>query len=66
MNLSAAAVQSSFGVRSGVGRTLLPDGMDYPTHWHVAAERDGDSPEATAAYQSAWRDRLEGSHSPNS
>lgn len=63
LNLSAAAVQSAFGVQSGIGRTRLPDGLPYPEHWHRAAKQAEDSPKAARAYDHAyraWRGGLDG------
>jgi hypothetical protein len=54
-SLSPNAFNSAFGVRSGIGLTLLPEVMDYPQHWHVAEDTDTDSPEALAAYEAAYQ-----------
>ena len=59
-NLSKKAVDAAFGVRSGVGLTHLPEGMEPPRHWHAAGDRD--SPEEEAAYEAAydkWRNWIE-------
>jgi hypothetical protein len=56
-SLSPDAFDSAFGVRSGIGLTLLPEGINYPQHWHVA--EDTDSPEALAAYEAAYQAWLE-------
>lgn len=51
------SVTSAFGVREGIGRTLLPDGAEGPAHWHVAAETDEDGPKHWQAFDAdydAW------------
>jgi hypothetical protein len=56
-NLDPESVRPAFGVREGIGRTLLPDGAEVPAHWHVAAETDEDGPEHLAAFEAdheAW------------
>ncbi len=54
-HLDPASVKSAFGVASGIGRTLLPEGVDPPGHWHVAAQGEEDTAEAEAAYEAAYR-----------
>ena len=54
LNLDPASVKAAFGVRAGVGRTILPEGMDYPEHWHVAADVSEDGPEHFKMYWNAY------------
>ncbi|HMR52528.1 MAG TPA: pentapeptide repeat-containing protein [Amaricoccus sp.] len=61
--LSPASVKSAFGVRDGIGRTILPDGMEPPEHWHVAADATKDSEDELRSYQAAyyaWRAKRSG------
>ncbi|HYJ29387.1 MAG TPA: hypothetical protein VEW25_03500, partial [Allosphingosinicella sp.] len=44
---------SRYSVASGVGRTLLPDGMKPPAHWHIAGEAD-DPKQALQSFGEAW------------
>ncbi|WP_072504736.1 pentapeptide repeat-containing protein [Phaeobacter porticola] len=41
--LNLDAVQSLFGVRSGVGKTYLPDSIPYPDDWHVGSDATEDT-----------------------
>ena len=44
-------------MRSGIGLTVLPEGVPYPAHWHVAAEAAEDGPEHMQAFDAdcdAW------------
>ena len=55
-------VNSSFGVKSGFGKTRLPPNMTHPDHWHAAEEAEDDSQLLEAAYQAdykRWRSTLE-------
>ena len=58
-NLGRRQLASAFGVRAGIGRTILPDGMAYPDHWHDAEDAAQDSRKACNAYHRAylaWRE----------
>ncbi len=56
--LTQESVNTTFGVRSGYGKTLLPAGLTPPDHWHVAADADEDTPKLQKAYLSAYKDWL--------
>ncbi len=51
-NLTQQQLHEAFGGRTGVGQTILPEGMDYPGHWHDAAEGHR---EGFDAYERAYR-----------
>ncbi|MEM6358271.1 MAG: pentapeptide repeat-containing protein, partial [Pseudomonadota bacterium] len=53
-NLSADSITSTFGVKRGVGQTVLPNGITPPDHWHDAGEGEKDTAEAQRAYQRAY------------
>ena len=58
INLTQSQVDASFGVKQGFGKTLLPDDLTYPDHWHIAEEAETDSLELIAAYdftRNLWR-----------
>jgi hypothetical protein len=57
-NLDPRAIQDAFGVKSGVGRTLLPEGIEPPEHWHVAQKGETDTAEAKNAYEATYRNWL--------
>ncbi|WP_249275956.1 pentapeptide repeat-containing protein [Rhodobacter sp. JA431] len=54
-NLSAAQVNSIFGVKQGFGRTILPEGLEPPDFWHVAQESTEDKVELRQAFNDAAR-----------
>jgi len=56
--LSPESVKSAFGVRAGIGLTILPEGVAYHQHWHKAADAEKDSLEAFIAYEEAYHDWL--------
>jgi uncharacterized protein YjbI with pentapeptide repeats len=59
-DFSPASVDSAFGVRSGIGRTLLPEGTDPPAHWHAGPDDEEDSEEEQCKYAVAlatWKSR---------
>jgi Pentapeptide repeats (8 copies) len=53
-NLDRATLLTSYGVRSGPGRTILPQGVEPPRHWYEGAERDGCSAAALNAYEARY------------
>lgn len=56
-NLTQAMIDSTFGVKSGYGLTLLPPGIEYPEHWHEAAESEQNTHEIEGRYywhSNAW------------
>ncbi|MEM9780881.1 MAG: pentapeptide repeat-containing protein [Pseudomonadota bacterium] len=54
-NLSVDSLKTAFGVRSGIGLTTLPEGIEPPEHWYVAEDGDADSDKALFAYDRAYR-----------
>ena len=54
LNLSQQQVNAAFGVRSGVGLTLLPSHLSCPDHWYIAEDKDKDSRGDVEAYSQAW------------
>ena len=50
--LTEDAVNTAFGVKSGSGKTVLPDGMTAPDWWYGGPEGEVDAPEA---YEACWR-----------
>jgi len=55
INLTQGQVKQSFGVKQGFGKTLLPDDLVSPDHWHVADETNEDTIEIVRAYNAAYR-----------
>jgi hypothetical protein len=43
-----------FGVREGYGLTILPDGVSYPNHWHIAEEAKKGTDELFQSFQNAF------------
>jgi len=59
--VSREQLGAAFGVRAGIGRTVLPEGMASPEHWHEAADAGEDALEHAAAFGTAydaWRATL--------
>lgn len=54
-NLDPATLATCFGVKSGLGRTLLPEGVAPPQHWHAGPEAGEDSDAALKAYDARYR-----------
>ena len=54
-NLSQQQVNAAFGVKSGVGLTILPFHLSCPDHWYIAEDKDKDSREDVDSYLQAWR-----------
>ncbi len=48
----------AFGVRSGGGKTKLPEGIDPPDHWYTARPQTIDTREASDLYEAAYQDWL--------
>jgi len=63
-HLTQGAINAAFGVREGYGRTLLPEGLDHPAHWHVAAEAEEDSDDLRKSYGAAYDAWLEAQEPP--
>ncbi|WP_424964499.1 pentapeptide repeat-containing protein [Dinoroseobacter sp. S375] len=57
-NLSQDSVNSAFGVASGIGQTVLPDGVTPPAHWHIAEDAQDDSGAHLEAAWDAYEDWL--------
>jgi hypothetical protein len=61
-NLDGWTLRTCYGVRSGIGRTILPVGVSAPQHWCAAILRSsgsGDRPDqALKAYEARYRDWL--------
>lgn len=57
-NLDPASLQTCHGVKSGIGRTILPEGVAPPLHWYAAAETGQDSDAAAKAYETRYRSWL--------
>jgi len=53
-NLDPDSLNTAYGVASGIGRTLLPEGVPPPAHWHVAEDGEEDGDPARVAYQAAY------------
>ncbi|WP_424973790.1 pentapeptide repeat-containing protein [Dinoroseobacter sp. S124A] len=57
-NLSQESVNSAFGVASGIGQTVLPDGVTPPEHWHIGEDAQEDSDAHLKAAWDAYQDWL--------
>ena len=55
VKLTQEQIDTFFGVKSGLGKTILPDHLVYPDHWHIAGSvAETDHPNAIHEYESAW------------
>ena len=57
VNLTQEQIDTFFGVKSGFGKTILPEHLSYPDHWYCAES----VPEANSVtvfdeYMNAWRE----------
>jgi len=53
--LDPESLESAFGVRAGIGLTVLPEGVPYPAHWHGAAEAEEDGLKHMQAFEADYR-----------
>ena len=53
VKLTQEQVNTFFGVKSGVGQTLLPDHLSYPGHWYNAESLE--DAVSQIEYMNAWR-----------
>ena len=60
LNLSQTQVNATFGVQSGIGGTLLPQGIEAPDHWHEAEKTETDTAGHLRTYEIAYRQWRDG------
>lgn len=51
-------LETIFGVKSGLGCTLIPDSLEYPDFWHAEPDGELDSHTLKHNYDRAYRDWL--------
>ena len=56
MSLTQEQIDTFFGVKSGLGKTILPEHLSYPDHWYSAESvPEADSVIVFNEYEYAWR-----------
>ena len=57
--LTQDQIDTFFGVKSGLGKTILPEHLSYPDHWYNAETvPEADSETVLDEYMNAWREWL--------
>ena len=57
-NLHPKILDKACGVKSGYGKTILPENINPPAHWFPAKHADKDSPELLDDFNEYWRKKL--------
>ena len=57
VNLTQDQIDTFFGVKSGLGKTILPEHLSYPDHWYSAESvPEADSDTVFDEYMNAWKE----------